>query len=463
MFNYFNFKEFRNGYLITNDLGEYQYLSPQQFQCFLKEDFTDLPELKKELEEKGFVYYDSALNFSWRVRYRIQRNKSYIFKSTQLHIFVVTTACNHNCVYCQAQNGYNVPNGLMSRETALKAVETALSSPGNSIDFEFQGGEPLINFDVIRFIVEYTESRKADKKVNYSIVTNLTLLTDEMEEFILEHKIGLSTSLDGDHFLHNNNRPLRSGKDAYDLITQRIIKLKNKGIVSGALLTVTKSTLTRHKEIVDAYVACGLHTISLRPLTPLGCADKNWSSIGYNPEEFISFYCKALDYIIEINKSGYRLSESMARIFLIKILDHEGLNYMELRSPCGAAIGQIAYYYDGEVYTCDEGRMLAEMGNPIFRLGSLESDDYNALMEAGACRNTCSASILEAVPSCSDCIYQPYCGTCPVVTYALEQDLYEKMPGGYRCRINQGILDKLFSIIIEDDNELMKIIYSWIE
>ena len=44
--NYFNFKEFRNGYLITNDLGEYQYLSPQQFQCFLKEDFTDFPELK---------------------------------------------------------------------------------------------------------------------------------------------------------------------------------------------------------------------------------------------------------------------------------------------------------------------------------------------------------------------------------------------------------------------------------
>lgn len=70
------------------------------------------------------------------------------------------------------------------------------------------------------------------------------------------------------------------------------------------------------------------------------------------------------------------------------------MNYMELRSPCGGAIGQLAYYYDGNIYTCDEGRMLAEMGNDSFKLGNV-NNTYKELMETGATKAMCISSCLE--------------------------------------------------------------------
>ena len=138
------------------------------------------------------------------------------------------------------------------------------------------------------------------------------------------------------------------------------------------------------------------------------------------------------------------------------------MNYMELRSPCGAATGQLCYYYDGNIYTCDEGRMVAEMGDPLFRLGTVDSD-YDELIESPVCKATLAASVLESLPSCSDCVYQPYCGVCPVVTYAIEKDIFPKSPNGFRCTINKGIQDFLFEILKNNDETVINILYSWIE
>ena len=88
-----------------------------------------------------------------------------------------------NCVYCQANNGKKNSTLFMTKEMAEKAVNIALSSPAESLSFEFQGGEPLLNFDVIKHIVSYTESVKGCKNVSYNVVTNLTLLTDEIIDF----------------------------------------------------------------------------------------------------------------------------------------------------------------------------------------------------------------------------------------------------------------------------------------
>ena len=462
MLNYFNFKRMGNEFLITNDFGRYLFLTKEDFLKFVKEEFQNCSDLSDRLSSEGFVYDDSSMNFSYRTRYDLRNSKNYLFKATQLHIFVVTTACNHRCIYCQAQNGYEIPNAYMSVDTAKKAVDIALSAPGNRIDFEFQGGEPLLNFDVIQYIVEYAEEQKGEKDIQFSVVTNLTLLTVDIISYLKKHKVMISTSLDGDVLLHNANRPLRNGANLFQDICAKIKALQKDNLLSGALLTTTRSSLNRSREIVDQYISLGLHTINLRPLTPLGCAEKNWKIIGYSPEEFLQFYKKTMEYILEVNRKGYLLSEGYARIFLMKILNHEGLNYMELRSPCGASIGQIAYYCDGNVYTCDEGRMLAEMGNSSFKLGSLDSDDYDSLMNTRICKTVCSASILEGLPSCCDCVYQPYCGTCPVVTYALENDIYEKSPNGYKCKINRGILDWLFAKIKEDDDATMDTFRSWI-
>lgn len=461
MINFFNFKKLSDQYLLTNDFGKYVFLDNNQFaELIAKKDVSD-NDLREELKEQLFIFDTSKEAFTDKYHHDMFKAKEYLYSSTQLFIFVVTTACNHNCEYCQAQNGKKIPNDYMSREVAKKAVDIAVQSPTDSLQFEFQGGEPLLNFDVIKYIIEYAESIKGDKKIGYSVVTNLTLLKDSMVAFFKEHSVMISTSIDGPEEVHNNNRPCRDGKKSLEIVLSKIEELKHDKIWVGALQTTTKRSLPKYKEIVDTYLEIGFDTISLRPLTPLGCASNKWDEIGYTAEEYLDFYEKALDYIISINRAGKYISEGMARIFLTKIMAGLGMNYMELRSPCGAALGQMAFYHDGNIYTCDEGRMIAEMGNKSFLLGNV-NQTYDDLIDSKVCRGVCKASVMEGLTSCADCVYLPYCGVCPAVNYSLYGDIYERVPRNYRCKIYGGILDILFEKLKNKDDELMFIFRSWL-
>ena len=462
MINYFNFKKFNNDFLLTNDLGCYIFLKPQYFRELLDSEKISDPYIQLQLEDKAFVYSSSITSFLDRILHSMRYAKDYLFNATQLHIFVVSTVCNLNCIYCQAQDGERKPTGMMTIDVARKAVDIALQSPSKVLQFEFQGGEPLLNFDVIRFIVEYSKEKANGKIIHYSIVTNLTLLTKKMIDFIVSHEISVSTSLDGHAVLHNINRPVSPDNGSYQQVRSQISILRQHGIHPGALQTTTKFSLNYPKQIVDEYVQSGFNNITIRSLTPLGSANKKWEEIGYNPKEFLSFYKTAFDHILEYNKKGIFITEGIARIFLKKILVGHGQNYMELRSPCGASVGQIAYYYDGKIYTCDEGRMIAEMGDTSFQLGNVFEDDYNILLENTICKGVCSASILESLPSCTDCVYQPYCGVYPVVNYILYGDLYERSPNNYQCMINKGILDIIFHYLQENDKNILDILYKWI-
>ena len=164
--------------------------------------------------------------------------------------------------------------------------------------------------------------------------------------------------------------------------------------------------------------------------------------------------------IIAINQSGRLMREDHATI-LLKRIQGSPLNYMELRSPCGGGVGQLAYYCDGTVFTCDEARMFYEMGNSAFCLGNVRQSQYKDLVSTRVCRSVCSSSVLESLPSCSDCVYQPYCGTCPVVNYALYDDIIERKPNSYRCAIYKGILDILFNLIQKNDQSILHIFASW--
>lgn len=460
MINYFNFKRFGDDYLLTNDLGRYMFVSTSELKALLKGTVDPDSDFGKKAIEEMFWYQGSSQAFSEHTIPYMRESKNYLFSATSLHIFVVTNKCNMKCVYCQAQNGKTIPNGIMTRETAQKAVDIALSSPADNLSFEFQGGEPLLNFDVIRFIVEYSEKHKGNKHIQYNIVSNLTLINDEIIKFIKENNIGISTSLDGSEGVHNHNRRYRNQQGTYSDVIKSIMKVREYGICIGAIQTTTQHSLAYAKEIVDTYNDLKMESVFIRPLTPLGCANKDWKEIGYTPEEFIAFYKKCFEYIIELNKQGHSLKEGHASILLQKILSGSPVNYMELRSPCGAGIGQIAYYYDGNIYTCDEGRMLAEMGDDSFKLGNVFENTYDDLMNCDNCKAACMASTLESLPQCSDCVYSPYCGTCPVVNLALQKNIFMKEPNSYRCRIYQGILDIIFSALKKPEDK--EILLKWI-
>ena len=164
---------------------------------------------------------------------------------------------------------------------------------------------------------------------------------------------------------------------------------------------------------------------------------------------------------MELNLRGEYFSETHAGYFIKKIFYHYADNYMELRSPCGAGIGQMSYYHDGSVYTCDEGRMMSEMGDQTFRLGNVLTDSFQDCVCSPVCAAVCKASVVESLPKCAGCVYQPYCGVCPVVNYAAAGNLYEKNSKDFRCEVYKGIMDLIFNVIEEGDDRKINILKSW--
>ncbi len=457
--SYFNFRECNGEYLITNDAGKFSFLSKEEFEHLLKKE--DLNEEKyAELEAKGFIYSIPTEVFATTMSMAVRVQKGYTLNATSLHIFVVSKNCNFRCIYCQAGNLNQIADYKMTKEIAKKSVDIAMQSPSKYLTFEFQGGEPLTNFEIIKYIIAYSDEIKKDKIIEYAVVSNLTLMTDEMMNFFKEKNVNISTSIDGNKELQNKNRPCVDG-NSYDLTTNTIRKLQENGFNISAIQTTTKYSLLKYKEIIDEYISLNMTSIFLRPLTKLGKADVNWENSGYSAEEFIEFYKNSLDYIIEINKKGKLFTEGHALIFLKKILKNEPINYMELRSPCGGGIGQLAYYFDGNVYTCDEGRMLAEMGDTSFKVGNVFDDSYVDLMNSECTKATCISSCLECNMFCNSCVYLPYCGTCPVINLAQNKNIFSKQRD-YRCSIYSGIMDILFDYI-KNDESVLKIFERWIQ
>lgn len=448
--------------LITNEVGQYALLKPEQYRRFLAGRLKPREALHRELREKGFIrdYSDfEQLVEQWRARH------AFLFSGPGLHIIVVTLRCDHKCVYCQTSSADMNASGLdMSEDTARRVVDAAFATPSPSLTLEFQGGEPLANWPAVRFIVDYALEKNKEKKKTLllNLVTNLSLMDDEKLDFLLERGVNLCTSLDGPADVHDANRVFRGGASHANVVAWwRKIRKRTKGKTYGidALMTTTRLSLANADRIVDEYARLGARGIYLRPLSPFGFARKTWESIGYGPEEFLDFYRRCLDRILRMNRAGRVFFEQTARLFAAKILKLEEPNFLDLRSPCGAGIGQLAYNYDGRVYTCDEGRMLSRMRDETFCLGRVESDGYAAFVGHPTVRALATASCLDAQAECAGCAYKPYCGVCPIENYLLEKDLFARTPLSRRCRVHKGILDTIFAKI--QSPATAKILRSW--
>ena len=204
---------------------------------------------------------------------------------------------------------------------------------------------------------------------------------------------------------------------------------------------------------MDEFIKRRLEDIFIRPLNPLGFAKKLRGKIGYSAEEYLDFYKKALNYTIKYALKHPRSSfrERYAIIMLKKILSDYDPNYLELRSPCGAGIGQLLYNYDGKVYTCDEGRML---GEDTFCLGDVRKDSYEDIISHPTVRKMCLASNLEGL-TCDLCVYKPYCGVCPIYNYATFGSIFSALPANEKCQINKGIFDFLFEKLQNRKNRVL--------
>jgi len=116
----------------------------------------------------------------------------------------------------------------MSKETARKVLDAIFYTTHPNVTIEFQGGEPLVNWDVLKFCIEYAEekAKRVKKPALFSLVTNLSLMTDEKLQYLLEHKVSINTSLDGTSVVHNFNRTYKDG-NSFDLATYWIKKINH--------------------------------------------------------------------------------------------------------------------------------------------------------------------------------------------------------------------------------------------
>jgi radical SAM protein with 4Fe4S-binding SPASM domain len=228
-----------------------------------------------------------------------------------------------------------------------------------------------------------------------------------------------------------------------------------------ALVTSTRETVRHPKELVDSYVELGCRAMFLRPVDPFGFASKTGGKVGTGNDEYMDFYRTAVDHMLELNKQGVQVLERFASIFLTKIMTPEDPDYLDIRSPCGAGIGQLAYNYDGRIYTCDEGRMLAAAGNEFFHIGDVGSAKYRELVGHETVRALTIASNLDAAPDCTACVYKPYCGICPVYNYATQGSIHGRMRDSGWCHVHKGIQDYLFTKLIEAEPSTLQAFERW--
>jgi len=449
---FFRFKQLNGQYLITNDIGDYSFLTPQEFDLFLSGKIEQVcPDKYSELQNKSFIR--NRLDFD-RFSQKYASKNMFLGQGPSLHIVVVTLRCDHRCIYCQAGSQPLTAKGLdMDIPTAQKVVDAIFESPNPTVTIEFQGGEPLVNFDTVKFIVEYANKKNkfVKKKLMFTLVSNLTFMNQERLEFLIKNNVGICTSLDGPEIPHNKNRISRGKNNSYHnartwlrIIKKKIQKNKRYKYKVNALTTVTKSSLSFPEEIIEEFVNLGLEGIHLRPAGPFGIDKKIWKKITFSEREFVNFYRRALDYIIALNLKGKKFYERTARILLTKILTDKDPNFLDIRSPCGAGIGQLAYNYNGDVYTCDEARMLIVAGDESFKLGNVFADDYTKIISKDIIKTICVASCLDGVPGCCECAYKPYCGVCPIYNYVVLGNIFSTIPHNERCKINMQIMDYLF-------------------
>jgi uncharacterized protein len=451
--------------LLTNDAGEFHFLESGVFTAFCERRLPRSNGSYCDLKAKHFLN-DSASTLPLELlatKYRTK--KSFLDGFVKLHLFVVTLRCDHSCPYCQVSRvTQDSARFDMSRETALHAIALMFRSPAPLLKVEFQGGEPLLNFDLIRWCVETIKQRNTVERrdITFVIATNLAPLTDEMLSFCAERDILLSTSLDGPAFIHNANRP-RPGGDSYDVTIRSLARARNAlghDRVS-ALMTTTALTLRHPIEVVDEYVRQGFGTIFLRSISPYGFAVRGARSLLYQTEAFLEFYRTALDHIIDLNRRGTRIIEVFSQILLQKIVTPFATGFVDLQSPAGAGINVVAYNYDGAVYASDEARMLAEMGDTSFRLGDVHTDSYEELFGGDVARALVESSCVEALPGCSECAFVPYCGGDPIFHWTTQGDPVGHRPTSAFCAKHMGALKHLFDLLRNGDEFTRRLLLSW--
>lgn len=418
---------------------------------------------RAEFQSKFFLGDRGARGFNRLLASRLLTKCETVLNGPSLHIIVTTLQCGHTCRYCQVSRSLDDAGYTISQEDLAAACDSIFQSPAETLTVEFQGGDPLLRFDLITSAIERIKSRNRSegKQIRFVVASTLHQLDDDSCAFLKAHGVYLSSSIDGPAPLHNRNRPTPT-LDAYERTVAGIQKAR--ALISpdavSALMTTTRDSLAFAEEIVDEYVRLGFDEIFIRPLSNYGFARKNRGRLAYSVAEFCAFYERAFDRVLYWNRKGVQLREVAASIALNKVLSPFDAGYVDLQSPTGAGLAVLLYNYDGYVYPSDEARMLAESGDKSLRLGRI-GDSIDKLLATDLQQELIRSSISHAVDGCRDCAYNRYCGPDPISSYNQWASFSVPVHLTEHCHRQMGLFDFLFYRLRDGDEWFSSLAHRW--
>lgn len=381
------------------------------------------------------------------------------FAGASLHMAVLTKRCNLNCTYCHMNpEPMDARQMDMQPETIDAVVRFALSTPNPLIHFEFQGGEPFLNFPgMVRLVEEaHRQNEKVGKKLDFGVTTNLMVVTKEHMEFCRKHRINVSYSLNGPPDVHDRFRITRSGAGSYRSVMDKLREFQKEYpdiLSTSPLCVVGSANAPDFRRTLDFYHEMGFKNVGVIKLKHLGNTVKN--GLRFDMPDFLKHYLDALDYIFEKNqRTGEDYSERMLRVLMVKILFKTDVGYVDWSNPCGDFNGAIVYDYDGEIVPSDEARSLRDE----FGLGNVRDVTYEQLIQDKNTFRTMNLSLRDRDAACRECAYNPYCGVLPVLDYARTGDATPRPHGSDECLQVLGILDWVFKKLVEDPLPLFRML-----
>ena len=315
--------------------------------------------------------------------------------------------CNLRCEYCFASTGdFGKGRKLMTFETGKKAIDFLLKKSGDreNLELDFFGGEPLMNFEVVKQIVEYARSREKEygKRFRFTITTNGMLLDDDKIDFINKEMSNVVLSIDGRKEVNDNIRKRVDGSGCYDVILPKFKKLVEK---RGDKEYYVRGTFTKHNldfsEDVFSLYDEGFDQISVEPVVcepeaPYALTEKELSAI-------FSEYERLSARILENEKHGGKFN------FFHFMLDlDQGPCAIKRLRGCGCGNEYVAITPDGDIYPCHQFVGLEE-----YKMGNLDEGTFNLDMKAEF-----AESHVYTKPECKKCWAKFYCsGGCNANAY----------------------------------------------
>ena len=335
---------------------------------------------------------------------KLKEKTSGVVKALCLH---VAHTCNLNCAYCFASQGkYSGERAVMSEEVGKRALDFLIENSGtrHNLEVDFFGGEPLMNFDVVKNLVAYAREREKEtgKNFRFTLTTNGVLIDDDVIDFANREMSNVVLSLDGRKEIHDEFRVDYAGKGSFDKIVPKFQKLVE---ARGGKDYYMRGTFThRNPDFVNdirTMLDLGFDELSMEPVvcTPDDPAALNDSDL----EVVMQQYEELASLMLERRRQGKPFT------FYHYMIDLSGGPCIYKRvSGCGSGTEYMAVTPWGDLYPCHQF-----VGDEKFKLG----DIYNGVTNT-ALQNEFKQCNVYAHPECNDCWAKLYCsGGCAANAY----------------------------------------------